>query len=402
METAASTVPRVRCIGLLALLIVPCVFACSQEPAAEVHPLPATTSPQDFQALGYGGWTEPVEAHSQPPRGVTLHLESEAHPGVNLFSDEQSTCFAVDMNGEILHTWHVPIHDQVECFELLDDGSILALSVDQGLTHLSRDSKVLWQVPMACHHDLALLPDGTWLVPSHREVEHAGRTVRFDEIVHLDAEGQELERWDSFEHKTQLDPLHKVHALDSPGSEASDTVYDYYHLNAIEVLMADAPGLSSSGLAAGTRLLCLRNVDLIVALDPITLLPTWSAGTEFLQRPHCPTLTPEGTLLVFDNGPKRGSSRLLEIDVQTRQPVWSWQADPPEAFFSAVRGSCQRLPNGNTLVTESERGRVFELSRRGRLVWEFWNPFLRDGKRKRVYRMQRVNHEQTTGWLPNR
>ena len=34
---------------------------------------------------------------------------------------------------------------------------------------------------------------------------------------------------------------------------------------------------------------------------------------------------------------------------------------------------CQRLPNGNTLITEADTGRVFEVTRKGEVVWEFGN-----------------------------
>ena len=43
-------------------------------------------------------------------------------------------------------------------------------------------------------------------------------------------------------------------------------------------------------------------------------------------------------------------------------------------LFSKTLGSCQRLPNGNTLITESENGRALEVTRDKRVVWEFYNP----------------------------
>ena len=39
-----------------------------------------------------------------------------------------------------------------------------------------------------------------------------------------------------------------------------------------------------------------------------------------------------------------------------------------------TKGSNQRLPNGNTVVTESEKGRIVEVTREGRVVWEYVNP----------------------------
>jgi hypothetical protein len=41
------------------------------------------------------------------------------------------------------------------------------------------------------------------------------------------------------------------------------------------------------------------------------------------------------------------------------------------------------LPNGNTLITESDRGRAFEITRSGRVVWEYYNP-ARAGERKEL------------------
>ena len=39
-------------------------------------------------------------------------------------------------------------------------------------------------------------------------------------------------------------------------------------------------------------------------------------------------------------------------------------------FFSAFISGMQRLPNGNTMITEGQRGRVFEVTKEGEVVWE--------------------------------
>jgi archaeosine-15-forming tRNA-guanine transglycosylase len=43
-----------------------------------------------------------------------------------------------------------------------------------------------------------------------------------------------------------------------------------------------------------------------------------------------------------------------------------------------VRGDQQRLTNGNTLITESEGGRILEIAPDGEIVWEFINPVRND------------------------
>jgi len=49
------------------------------------------------------------------------------------------------------------------------------------------------------------------------------------------------------------------------------------------------------------------------------------------------------------------------------------------------------LPNNNVLVTEANKGHVFEVTRKGKIVWEFWNPYFNEtGKRLIIYRMLRL------------
>ena len=50
------------------------------------------------------------------------------------------------------------------------------------------------------------------------------------------------------------------------------------------------------------------------------------------------------------------------------------------------------MPNGNTLITESNKGHVFEVTRDGEIVWEFYSPYIDLIKKKRavIYRMMRI------------
>jgi hypothetical protein len=47
-----------------------------------------------------------------------------------------------------------------------------------------------------------------------------------------------------------------------------------------------------------------------------------------------------------------------------------------EAVCSPRMGNAQRLPNGNTLITESSFGRIFEVTKNGKIVSEYVNPSL--------------------------
>ena len=99
-------------------------------------------------------------------------------------------------------------------------------------------------------------------------------------------------------------------------------------------------------------------------------------------------------LIVFNNGggrpdgdyssvlefipPRKGAhDYVLEAFAPTGpdQMVWSYKSENPKEFFSSFISGAQRLSNGNTLICEGARGRVFEVTPEGKIVWDFLQPF---------------------------
>jgi hypothetical protein len=158
-----------------------------------------------------------------------------------------------------------------------------------------------------------------------------------------------------------------------------------------------------------TTTLALRNLGQIIGQHHAHMIPRGLPG--------------EGNILVFDNGgwggygaPNPGSptgmnnalrdySRVLEFNPITLEIAW--QYTPREAgffipanaymFYSGFVSSSQRLPNGNTLITEGAGGRIFEVTPKHNIVWEYLSPFR--GRKSRVnyiYRAYRAPYE----WIP--
>ena len=116
----------------------------------------------------------------------------------------------------------------------------------------------------------------------------------------------------------------------------------------------------------------------------------WAWGHGRISGPHDATLLPSGNILVFDNGLGRDWSRVVEVDPLTREIVWEYRPSDPKSFNTETRGANQRLRNGNTLITESDNGRAFEVDRDGRIVWEFLNSNITDKREPSVIvRMRR-------------
>ena len=68
---------------------------------------------------------------------------------------------------------------------------------------------------------------------------------------------------------------------------------------------------------------------------------------------------------------QRAGSRVLEINPVTLELVWSYTGP---RFFSTNISGAQRLPNGNTLITEGAPGRLLEVTSDRRIVWEYIYP----------------------------
>jgi outer membrane protein assembly factor BamB len=153
---------------------------------------------------------------------------------------------------------------------------------------------------------------------------------------------------------------------------------DLIHANTVEWLNKEHLFDRSSIYGPGNVLVTSRrqNVTAIINWDSNLVLWAWGQGE--ILSPHDATLLDNGNILLLDNGDKghRPFSRVLEIDPLTDKIVWEYRAENPEDFFTASRGAIQRLPNGNTLITNSNSGQVFEVTHEGEIVWEFLNPHL--------------------------
>jgi len=63
----------------------------------------------------------------------------------------------------------------------------------------------------------------------------------------------------------------------------------------------------------------------------------------------------------------------------SKQVVWSYSSVNAHGFFSHIGSSGQRLPNGNTFICSDTEGHFFEVTKEGKLAWEYLNPVTREG-----------------------
>jgi hypothetical protein len=281
--------------------------------------------------------------------------------------------------------------------ELQPDGSLFAIAKDKWLVKVDWDSSVRWRRATRAHHDMALDPNGRVYLLSRdagrKRVGGKAFPILADKIEILAPTGT-LERTVpllplliDLVPKSRLARLAHAVAKGAPDARLTrpESVGDVTHTNSIEVIEHDIPNVAP----AGSILLSVRELSRVVILDPKLERVIWSWGEGELQEQHHASLLDNGNILVFDNGTRRKKSRVIELDPRAGKIVWTYSAP---GFYTRLRGAAQKLPNGNVLATESDSGHVIEVTPKGRIVWEFWNPIVRgreNPERDAIYRMRR-------------
>jgi hypothetical protein len=156
---------------------------------------------------------------------------------------------------------------------------------------------------------------------------------------------------------------------------------DIFHANSIDIVNESVAAGLAKICSEGDLLVSIRNLNTIAIIDTSTGVVKWALSGMW-RRQHKAIFLDNGNILLFDNhGGNSGSffeynrSRVIELDPHTQQIVWQYDGNEKDPLFTYLLGYNQRLPNGNTLITEDERGRIIEVSPDKSIVWEYFSPF---------------------------
>jgi hypothetical protein len=265
---------------------------------------------------------------------------------------------------------------------LFPNGDVLLNLEYMGIVRLDACSNVLWRIANGAHHSITRTDEGTFWVPAtgpaavptsrlHPDgFRGFDRPVNHDYLLHVAGDGEVL---DSI---SMLDVLYENHLERFLARSRVVVPTDLMHVNDVDVLsrsMADQYPM----FEAGDLLVSLRASDLILVVDPASLVVKWHASDPFVQQ-HDPDFIGNGWVGVFNNnwdgtphGEMLGGSEILALQPHTDSVKVLYPRAKSDPFYSEYLGKWQLLTNGNLLLTEGRTGRVVEVDSAGHSVWQW-------------------------------
>lgn len=156
-----------------------------------------------------------------------------------------------------------------------------------------------------------------------------------------------------------------------PFDSGSSRKTDWTHLNDVEMVRN------------GTVMVSVRNHDQIVFIDRRRgLMANWTLGSDdardTLYEQHNPDYISEergGPAVVIADSE---NNRIVEYEREngTWRRTWVWSDAKTEWPRDA-----DRLPNGNTLITDTHSGRIIEINESGSIVWQVNYPLAYEAER---------------------
>lgn len=353
----------------------------------------------ELKSLPYLTWT-PIDEKDALKTGVTFYDEILSFKGVNIYSSGiEGTAYLIDMDGNKLHNWSSNKSLYWNYAEMNNQGDLFVISGDKLLMKINWNSNIQWISKNRYHHDIALAKNGDIYCYTRGKIEvpFASKELPLlnDYITILSPKGKIKKNISIFKLFGKEINQQKLKEITKYLEENSDvvsnflesyTLLDIFHSNSIEIINKDITGFAKKG----NVLISIRELNTIAVIDLEKEEIIWRWGENYLKKQHHPTLLTNNNILIFDNLGLGESSRIVELNPITKKIEWVYDH---QEFYSDTRGGNQRLSNGNTLITESNSGHVFEVTKDKKVVWEFWNPVIKKDKRATIYRMMRLDNE---------
>lgn len=287
---------------------------------------------------------EPKVGAPYPQIKLDVHKPDQAFAGTTAFIDTTSPHFPriveIDMKGNLV--WDYPIKPEIFGATVIPELAVKAMDLDWvrssdnflfvvvgiGVFEVNRQKQIVWKyLTKHVSHDADRLPNGNTIMA------WAWDEKDDPQVTEVDPSGKIVWQWFAKDHIGRETPLRLI----------DEFMTSYSHTNGVQ------------RLRNGHTLISVRNFNLLVQVDQTgAVVQRWRG----LKLVHDPQPLPNRNILLSTRNPHRTIEMTRKGD-----EVWAFERDD----VATVRGN-QRLPNGNTLLTE--RTKLLEVTRANEVVWQ--------------------------------
>lgn len=329
-----------------------------------------------------------VQAVTAAGPAATARTDNGSYPGRTLvgvqsygdFTSNNGKAFVVDQAGEVVWEYDPP-DARVFDVEALDDGHVLASVAEYRPAEECPDrytgegrfgdecvrnrvvefdpatGEVVWEYAwfdafIHWHevHDADRLPNG------ETAIADMGNSRAFT----VNRQGEITWQWNASDHISEGTEFWAEYVPEDEADEfrRGGPESDWTHMNDID------------RLENGNFQLSVRNFDVVLEVDPDTNEIVSVVGRpgahQVMNEQHNPNrLERHDTVVVADSE----NDRVVEIDAETDEVVWQYRGHGADGL--RWPRDADRLPNGNTLVTDSLHFRIVEIDAQGDVVWQY-------------------------------
>lgn len=312
---------------------------------------------------------------------------------------------AVDMQGKPVYFIPNTEHDYViRDINLTPQGSITYMdNITNGVIEIDLNGEMIWHYPTSIskqqstefyHHEFEKLTNGNYLIAGKKPIKEFERSnlssslpgeMLTETIVEINPEGEEVWRFNLLpEIKEQLN-------VEPPNGSINNSRLG--HLNGLAVDSSNN-FIYASFKTFNTIFKINKSNNQIVhryGLKTIHFNDSLISGEYFSQQ-HCPTLLPNGNLMIFNNGSPETGSGFVELLASNKTTNASelvnsvyFKKHLPLDGYTAQMGSAQLINKKAVLVGMGNKPAFFEIKRNGSNInWigrTYYNSEWHNGKR---------------------
>lgn len=306
---------------------------------------------------------------------------------------DKMKCQLMDRDGKVIYNFPgnliAFIHDKKE----------IVAQVGGNLIVYNKELDVIWKRKIYVDHDVMVTPDDKILAYSVEYDSIHNCNIRFDNIYCFDDEGKQLYKWSTLDQSRYLlaymrnntgavlykrdkntDPDNFLYSIAGTlsGISSKEETRELFHMNAFQVLPSNMSANSDTVFRKGNLLLSFCNyndslLSFIAIVNPVSYKILWHYVPENGNQIHTPTMLENGNILMYVNSDCNksvDSSYVIEINPITKKVIWQYVEKFPDPQPRCSHGSCQRLTNGNTLISNIS-GYIYEVTSDKKIVWQW-------------------------------